>query len=111
MEQTEVVRKFAELNPNYVRALKEDGDMVASLLLGGMRTTVRQFACEGCKKTWWRKVPDRKEVSKCFGCNIWYDPIPKDMEWGLGAFSCDCGHIFIGFAQTGVTSSECYNCG
>ncbi|CAL1528717.1 unnamed protein product [Lymnaea stagnalis] len=110
-EDEDKVLKYLKEDPDYVRALKVDAERVASLLVNGIKATVRQFACQGCSRSWWMKVPERKEVSKCHRCKIRYDPIPKDMEWGVGKFVCDCGNEFTGFAQMGVTSSECYECG
>lgn len=110
-EDEDKVLNYLKKDPDYVQALKVDGQRVASLLENGIKATVRQFACQGCNRSWWMKVPERKEVSKCHRCKTKYDPIPKDMEWGLGKFLCDCGNEFTGFAQMGVTSSECYECG
>ncbi|KAL5004185.1 hypothetical protein ScPMuIL_017641 [Solemya velum] len=79
-----------------------------------IEATFRQFGCSPCDKMWWRKVPSRKEVSRCKRCRVKYDAIPRDREWGWAKFDCHyCGHVFNGFGQVGTTATEspCYNCG
>ncbi|CAH2273141.1 repressor of yield of DENV homolog [Pelobates cultripes] len=70
----------------------------------------RQFACKDCDKMWWRRVPERKQVSKCHRCKRKFDPIPRDKMWGIAEFQCmACNRSFKGHAQFGV-ASPCYNC-
>ncbi|KAI8777659.1 UPF0515 protein C19orf66 isoform X1 [Biomphalaria glabrata] len=107
----EEVRAFLQSDPSYLESLRQDSKQVASLLENCIDSSIRQFACKKCNKYWWRRVPARKEVSKCNNCKVRYEPIPTDLEWGVGKFICVCGNEFPGFGQMGITLSPCYNCG
>ncbi|XP_078579785.1 shiftless antiviral inhibitor of ribosomal frameshifting protein-like [Branchiostoma floridae x Branchiostoma japonicum] len=70
----------------------------------------RQFGCAPCDSTWWKRVFQHKPVSRCNKCQVKYDPIPKDMEYGIGKFTCQhCGNTFTGWAQYNKPA-DCHNC-
>ncbi|CAG5120109.1 unnamed protein product [Candidula unifasciata] len=110
-EKEEDVSKFLKQSTTYLQSLREDSKKVASLLENKIEDSVRQFVCGDCKRSWWKRVPLRKEVSRCRRCKVRYDPVPREHETGLGSFKCICGNEFTGYACMGETLSECYECG
>ncbi|BFZ01080.1 hypothetical protein BsWGS_04119 [Bradybaena similaris] len=104
----EKVRERLRKNAEYVSNLQKDAAKFRETLESG--TEDMQFACESCNRMWWRRVPRRKQVSKCYRCRIKYDAIPREHQWGYGEFECPMGHTFRGFGIMGRTKSKCYRC-
>ncbi|KAK3591667.1 hypothetical protein CHS0354_040581 [Potamilus streckersoni] len=99
---------FNREDENELQVIQKDEVIRDLLRKHEIVTETRQFACQPCDHTWWRKVPARKMVSKCKKCRKRYNAIPRNQEWGWAIFLCSCGREFSGFGQMGVTRSECY---
>ncbi|XP_076102342.1 shiftless antiviral inhibitor of ribosomal frameshifting protein homolog [Mytilus galloprovincialis] len=105
------VRQIASVSEDIISHLKTDPEVIEALQ-DGVKSAVRQFACEQCDNVWWWRVPIRKQVSKCRKCKQKYDPIPKENEWGWATFDCtNCGNRFSAHGEMNVTICQCYNCG
>ncbi|XP_055872021.1 shiftless antiviral inhibitor of ribosomal frameshifting protein homolog isoform X1 [Biomphalaria glabrata] len=115
-EDPEQVSGFLRKTTNYIETLQEDSQHLLEFLDNSelvIRPSERLFACVTCNRSWWKKVPYRKEVSRCKKCLVRYDAIPKEREWGIGVFHCsrtpNC-RTFKGWAVMGMTESICYIC-
>ena len=76
-------------------------------------TSFHQFSCQACQCDWWSDVPVSKEVSRCKCCNIRYDALPRDMEYGVGHFTCpneNCGKVFFNVCNA-KSKYNCLECG
>ncbi|KAI8777657.1 UPF0515 protein C19orf66, partial [Biomphalaria glabrata] len=90
-EDPEQVSGFLRKTTNYIETLQEDSQHLLEFLDNSelvIRPSERLFACVTCNRSWWKKVPYRKEVSRCKKCLVRYDAIPKEREWGIGVFHC-----------------------
>ncbi|GAA6087478.1 shiftless antiviral inhibitor of ribosomal frameshifting protein homolog isoform X2 [Tachysurus ichikawai] len=75
-----------------------------------MPSAEHQFACELCDKSWWRRVPERKMVSRCQLCKQKFEPVPPNKRWGIADFTClNCTRSFKSFGRMDL-GSPCYNC-
>ncbi|CAL1528722.1 unnamed protein product, partial [Lymnaea stagnalis] len=113
-EDPEVVSQFLKKSKSYVTAMQEDSKKLSSHLDEWItiESGKRQFACEGCVRFWWKRVPIRKEVSRCRKCQVKYDAVPRENEWGLGAFYClteNCGKEFLEYAVMNMSESMCFD--
>ncbi|PVD25269.1 hypothetical protein C0Q70_15767 [Pomacea canaliculata] len=62
-------------------------------LTSGITTSTRLFACFNVSE-----------------CEVRYDPVPRDKEWGLALFECDCGNSFKAQGIMNETTRQCYEC-
>ncbi|XP_059174299.1 shiftless antiviral inhibitor of ribosomal frameshifting protein homolog [Physella acuta] len=111
----EQVREFLGQDQDYQAHLMDDADSVMSILDSDLQqgTSDRLFACRHCVRSWWKKVPNRKMVSTCRGCDRKLEAIPRDKEWGWGRFECQnihCRNVFYGVGVMGMTKSLCHKC-
>lgn len=74
-------------------------------------TELRQFACPTytCSHSWWTHVPRTKPISTCRYCQVCYNALDRDKEFGIGRFTCACYHTF--YARCEATEmKECFKC-
>ena len=78
------------------------------ILTGALQ--LREFACEPCDRFWWKTVPRTKPVSKCPKCQIKYDALPREKEFGIGRYKCTvCKNWFYARCEA-TTLKPCFNC-
>lgn len=107
----EDVRFYLNSDPAHVQSLNEEAEKLADDLNRGIENLIRQFACSDCLRSWWRRVPERKQVSKCRRCGQRYECIPRNREWGKALYACDeCGNEFYGFGVMSSTIRICRIC-
>lgn len=74
---------------------------------------LREFACGPCDRYWWSVVPITKAVSKCHRCNVKYDALPLDKEFGIGRYICqneNCNNTFYRTRCEATQEQTCFNC-
>lgn len=90
--------------------LRLPGSLLDNARIGRIDSTLRQFACQPCDNSWWRKTPERKQVSTCKWCHKRYDPVPREEEWGWAQFKCpQCEKDFRGHCAM-TNTSPCFTC-
>ena len=78
------------------------------ILTGALQ--LREFACEPCDHFWWKIVSRTKPVSKCPKCQIKYDALPREKEFGIGRYKCAvCKNWFYARCEA-TTLKPCFNC-
>ena len=86
-------------------ALKKHNIITGACLL-------REFACGPCDRFWWSVVPTTKAVSKCHHCDVKYDALPRDKEFGIGRYICQnvkCNKTF--YCRCHATQMvPCFDC-
>eukprot|EP01062_Namystynia_karyoxenos_P041882 TRINITY_DN30557_c0_g2_i1.p1 TRINITY_DN30557_c0_g2~~TRINITY_DN30557_c0_g2_i1.p1 ORF type:complete len:619 (+),score=91.17 TRINITY_DN30557_c0_g2_i1:120-1976(+) len=72
---------------------------------------LRQFGCQTCGNLWWRRVPQRKPVARCKGCQVKYGAVPRSREWGYGKFVCGiCASVWTSWDAKGNVKQFCVKC-
>ena len=99
---------LAKADPNNLHLLTQHALRLHDIATGTCH--LRQFACERCDNVWWRVVSFDKAVSRCKRCKIRYDALPRESEYGIGLFTCDCGNEFKSKC-TAQSSCPCFQCG
>ncbi|CAL1528719.1 unnamed protein product [Lymnaea stagnalis] len=109
------INRILNRSDDYIETLRAESEMLNIRLVEELESDSADhlFACQPCERSWWKRVPNRKKVSKCYKCHQKYEPIPRHLEWGLGVFNCPnqhCRNEFKGKATMGMTKSICHKC-
>ena len=98
------------IDPEKCYLLTEAALAKHNLLTGA--SELREFACGPCDHYWWRVVLITKPVSRCYGCGVKYDCLPREQEFGIGRYICQnktCSMMFYRrcHATQAVTCPNC----
>ena len=111
--------KKSFLDEDDQKKLQHEGKVVCLLTAAALRkhdlltgaTELRQFACPTCNHPWWTHVPRTKPISTCHYCEVCFDALDREKEFGIGRFIClPCDHTF--YARCEATEmQDCFKCG
>ena len=111
--------KKSFLDEDDQKKLQHEGKVVCLLTAAALRkhdlltgaTELRQFVCPTCNHPWWTHVPQTEPISTCHYCEVCYDALDREKEFGIGRFIClPCDHTF--YARCEATEmQDCFKCG